>query len=412
MSLIASSKCGLSGRLKRARLLAEIRDKHSISRQALSKKTGLSMPVVSKLTKQLIKENLIEETPSSTPVANGRPPIGLSLNRSAKFFIGVDVGAYETKCVLTNMTNDILNRSIERTPIDPDGSKMLSFLRELIRKLVADGRIGVDSLHGIMLSSSGLMDPEAGKAVLCCNIPSMRNLEITKFLEKEFKVPVHLNTSCGVRGIAEYEKARANNEGQDFMIVNCSYGLSIMPLIDQKVPVVKHPKGKMDFGHVTYDRYGQKCNCGSRGCLEAYASGWAIERDARNEPSELLLDLVGGDVGKITAKEVFEAAIRGDRGSLELIYRAGTILGGMLANFIQYYGPERVVFSGKLVTNSSIYLDAVIDEIRRVIPADRYNAFKFQVTSMDEYSEALGSTLLLAHDLLQSPLDELVRVSI
>jgi predicted NBD/HSP70 family sugar kinase len=239
----------------------------------------------------------------------------------------------------------------------------------------------------------------------------LNGLQISSPVADEFHVPVILTNTAGVWAVSECERARTDQKNMDFVVVLCGYGVGLVPLIDGKAPVGRNPKAKVDFGHITHDPDGPMCNCGSQGCVEACVSGWAIERDARHEPSDQLLDLAGGKVEAITAKEVFDAAIRGDRKSFGIIRQAGEILGQNLAHFIQYYMPERVIFGGGLVTKSSLYLDAVTAEIARCMPEPRFNSFKIQVTSLDKYAGAVGATHLLAHEVLHAPVEDMIRIT-
>jgi predicted NBD/HSP70 family sugar kinase len=78
-----------------------------------------------------------------------------------------------------------------------------------------------------------------------------------------------------------------------------------------------------EFGHMTIDSNGRRCGCGNYGCLEAYASGSAIAERAREalaggEPSTLP-QLVGGDLSRITAALVYDAAKDGDAMAIEVV---------------------------------------------------------------------------------------------
>lgn len=412
MSIITESKCKLSHQVKRSWILETIRDRKLVSRKELAKITGLSAPVVSRLTDELIHEKFVEEIGKGTVnEAGGRKPVWLSLSKSSKFLIGIDVGAYETKAVLTNLNSEVLHQTASLTPRVQDPQVILEHFKTIVQELLGEGRVNRSDLQGIVFALSGVVDSITGTAVLCCNTPGLSGLQISRPIEDEFHVPVILTNTAGVWTVSECERTRGDQKDMDFLTVLCGHGIGIVPLIDGKAPVGRNPKAKVDFGHITHDPEGPRCNCGSRGCIEAFASGWAIERDAKVSPSDQLLGLAGGRVEAITAKEVFDAAVRGDRKSFGIIRRAGEILGRNLAHFIQYYMPRRVVFGGGLVTKSSLYLDAVTAEIANCMPAERFNTFKIQVTSLDKYAGAIGATHLLAHEVLHAPVEDMVRIT-
>ena len=102
-----------------------------------------------------------------------------------------------------------------------------------------------------------------------------------------------------------------------------------------------------EIGHLTIDENGPLCNCGNRGCLEAFAGGHAIARQgqalAKSGKRTLLSDI---PLEKITAFEVAEAARRGDLHAQEILRRAGTYTGIAIAGLINLFNPSVVIIRG------------------------------------------------------------------
>ena len=105
-----------------------------------------------------------------------------------------------------------------------------------------------------------------------------------------------------------------------------------------------------EIGHATIDTEGRRCKCGNYGCLEAYASGpnialramEAIEAGAETR----LPSYVGGDIARITAQTVYEAAHDGDELALEVVNDTAKFLGVGVANLLNVFNPEVVVVCG------------------------------------------------------------------
>ncbi|HEU4827773.1 MAG TPA: ROK family protein [Gemmatimonadales bacterium] len=105
-----------------------------------------------------------------------------------------------------------------------------------------------------------------------------------------------------------------------------------------------------EIGHTTIDSNGRRCACGNYGCLEAYASGPAIARRA-TEAIEAgaesgLPSLVDGDLSRITAQLVYEAAEAGDELAREVVHDTAHFLGAGVANLVNIFNPEVVVVCG------------------------------------------------------------------
>jgi glucokinase len=105
-----------------------------------------------------------------------------------------------------------------------------------------------------------------------------------------------------------------------------------------------------EIGHTTIDTDGRRCKCGNYGCLEAYASGPNIALRAREAieagAESRLPEYVGGDLGRITAQTVYQAAKEDDVLALEVVNDTAKFLGVGLANLVNVFNPEVVVVCG------------------------------------------------------------------
>ena len=109
-----------------------------------------------------------------------------------------------------------------------------------------------------------------------------------------------------------------------------------------------HSNTAGEIGHMVVELNGEKCRCGNRGCLEAYAGGWGIARRARDacrDPvaGHLLLQLAGGDAGAVTAKTVSEAASAGDPLARRILSQADEALAAGMISLVHAFNPCRLV---------------------------------------------------------------------
>jgi glucokinase len=128
-----------------------------------------------------------------------------------------------------------------------------------------------------------------------------------------------------------------------------------------------------EIGHITIDVTGRRCKCGNYGCLEAYASGPSIADRAREalmgNADSLLHTLVNGELDRITAATVYNAAERGDETALEVVRETARFLGAGLGNLLNIFNPDVVVICGG-VTQAG---DSLFEPLRREV---RKRAFK------------------------------------
>jgi glucokinase len=124
-----------------------------------------------------------------------------------------------------------------------------------------------------------------------------------------------------------------------------------------------------EVGHMTIDINGRRCNCGNYGCIEAYASGpniasravEAIESGAESS----LPGFVGGDLHRITAQTVYQAANAGDELALEVVRDTSKVLGAAVASLINIFNPEAVVIVGGVTLAGESLFEPLRREVNR-----------------------------------------------
>jgi glucokinase len=107
---------------------------------------------------------------------------------------------------------------------------------------------------------------------------------------------------------------------------------------------------------------GVACTCGSRGCLEVFASATAIvrmTREARPRYPESTLN-AGSN---LTAQSIFEAGLQGDELALAIFRRMGVYLGIGLANLINILNPEMIVIGGGVVNGWDLFQKHMLHEV-------------------------------------------------
>ena len=123
-----------------------------------------------------------------------------------------------------------------------------------------------------------------------------------------------------------------------------------------------------ELGHITINPDGPPCpgNCPNRGCLEAYCSGQALERDAtelaRDKPGSALAARLGAD-GKVSGRDARGGRRRGrPRRAARSSSNFARMLGVGIAGYVNVFEPERLVIGGGLSRASDLFLDRAVEE--------------------------------------------------
>lgn len=124
-----------------------------------------------------------------------------------------------------------------------------------------------------------------------------------------------------------------------------------------------------EVGHMTIDANGRRCKCGNYGCIEAYASGPNIALRAvealESGAESSLPSYVAGDLRKITAQTVYQAAQSGDELALEVVRDTAKFLGAAVASLINIFNPEAVVIVGGVTLAGESLFEPLRREVSR-----------------------------------------------
>jgi glucokinase len=125
-----------------------------------------------------------------------------------------------------------------------------------------------------------------------------------------------------------------------------------------------------ELGHTTIVYDGRQCHCPNKGCLEAYAGGWAIAERARDAVNKMpkegkQIRLLAGSVEKITAETVSQAYRQGDLLAQMLVEETGRYLGAGVVSIANAFNPCRVVLGGGVIEGIPDLIPIVEEFTRR-----------------------------------------------
>jgi glucokinase-like ROK family protein len=160
-----------------------------------------------------------------------------------------------------------------------------------------------------------------------------------------------------------------------------------------------------DIGHICVDPDGPVCSCGNQGCLEAMAAAPAIvakaEACARDGLSSTLWEVLD-ERGELSAKDVGEAAFRGDYHALEVIRESGRLVGRVLATLVSTLNPSLIVIGGGVANIGHSLLAEIRSTVyRRSLPLATRN-LPIVLSELDQVAGVTGASVLAAEGILQA----------
>jgi len=181
-------------------------------------------------------------------------------------------------------------------------------------------------------------------------------IPLSDMLNKHFHVPVVLTNDANAAAMGEMIYGSAKNL-KDFIVITLGTGLGSGLIVDGKV-VYGHDGFAGEIGHTIYDHNGRMCGCGRKGCLETYASATGIKRTAiellDNTDIESILNKIPKN--ELDSKDIYEAAVKGDKIALEAFDYTAKILGLKLADSVAYTSPEAIFLFGGLALSGDYIL--------------------------------------------------------
>jgi len=267
-----------------------------------------------------------------------------------RFVLGIDIGG--TNLVVGSVSEDgsrIVAAASEPTHAEAGAKDVLERLVALADRAIAATRqeVADADILGVGVGAPGPLDTKRGIVLLTPNLGWV-NLPLRQIIHDRLGLPAALDNDANCAVLGEWWVGAARG-ARHAIGITIGTGIGGGLILDGKL---YHGASDVagEIGHTTIDTEGRRCKCGNYGCLEAYASGPNIAVRAVEEIEagavSRLPTLVGGDLSKITAQTVYQAAQDGDDLALEVVNDTARFLGVGIGNLLNVFNPEVVVVCG------------------------------------------------------------------
>nr|WP_309100643.1 ROK family protein [Fredinandcohnia onubensis] len=354
----------------KALVLQLIMENEPISRADIAQISGLNKTTVSTLVTELLEEDLLFESGPGVS-SGGRRPVILHFNKDAGYAIGIDIGVNYVLSVLTDLKGTIIiekSQTLSRTTY----ASVMDILQKMIQSLMDEMPKSRYGIVGIGVGVPGIVNNE-GSVLLAPNL-GWSNIQLKVELEKLYSVPVIIENEANAGAVGEQNFGLGQNH-ENILYISAGIGIGVGIIVSRELyKGINGFSGEM--GHMIIDMNGKRCNCGSRGCWEAYASEQALLEmsDPSIESLEVLLELAKN--GDETAKHLFE--------------EIGNYLGLGINNIINTFNPEQVIIGNRLALAKE-WLEAPIQNTieKHTLAFHQYD-LQLNFSKLGKYSTSLG----------------------
>lgn len=279
-----------------------------------------------------------------------------------EYVVGIDVGGQSSKLGIVDIQGNVIAQSVIKADGSTDASKFVAGIAKGVKELVAgNGKEGQIRGVGVGVPNGNYYTGVVGFAP---NLPwaKDRNVPFEKMLSEELGgLPVTITNDANAAALGEMTYGVAKGM-KHFIMITLGTGVGSGIVIDGKL-LYGSDGFAGELGHTCAVKGGRICGCGKKGCLEAYCSAIGVARTAREKLAESKEDSLLRAVPEISSKDVYEAALKGDKIALEVFDFTGRILGESLADFIAFSAPEAIVLFGGLARAKEFLYKPVMDSM-------------------------------------------------
>lgn len=309
------------------------------------------------------------------------------------YAIGIDIGGTNTVFGVVDKRGQIIEQGAIKTGDHTEVNAYVDTLAKAVEEVVSKVG-GKNNIKGI-----GVGAPNGNYFSGCIefapNLPWRGVIPLAQMLTDRLGIPASLTNDANAAAIGEMTYGAARGM-KDFIVITLGTGVGSGIVANGQL-VYGHDGFAGELGHVIVRREGRMCGCGRKGCLETYTSATGVARTAReyiettNEPS-LLRQL---EVDKITSKDVFDAAQKGDLLARRIFDETGRILGEAFADFIAFSSPEAIILFGGLTKAGDLIFNPIRDQMEKDLLTIYRNKVKLLHSELKESDAAvLGASAL------------------
>ncbi len=380
--------------LNQSRILRFIRSSGKISRTHLARKTGLSIPTISRALQNLEKEGLVESFESrESGKKGGRPPELFWFPANRNYAIGIDLEKDISSCVLSDMSGKIRDSFTEKTP-DPTNIQEVSGFAvrciEYMQKIMPpDAR-----LRGVGISVPGLVNRQEG-TLLYSQTFGWKQTPLSSLIREKTGLPVFVDNEANLLSLGELYFGSGNTY-RNFICVDIRYGIGCGIVYQHRLLDIPG-----ELGQICLDIPARKNSQKNLLTLEERASDHAILQKAEEVLQNTSLNtLLSSLSSPLTLHDFMCALFENDENALEIFNQALSDLGVALAFLVNIFHPEAFIFHGPLTENNPLFYS----NLRRVIETCSLSPFSASLdlkpSQFNNLGGAVGGVSLILNELL------------
>lgn len=284
-----------------------------------------------------------------------------------QFYLTIDIGGTKTTGGIFTQNGELVENYtyVAKTCTYDGEGAVYGNVKSVIDKIIEKFHLSWEQIKGIGVGCPGPLDTKTG-VILHAPLMKWVNFPLLERLKQDYNVPIKIDNDGNLGALAEQKCGVAKGLSRViYMTVSTGCGGGFV--LNGEIYHGKYDSS-IEVGHMSIDHNGEQCPCGSRGCLELYASGTAINKRAReraiHDQTSCLLTMCENNCNKIDGTMIYKAAKQGDRLALKLYEEEAIYLGKGIGNLINLFDPDVIVLGGGVTKAKEFYHEKMMDVIR------------------------------------------------
>lgn len=294
----------------------------------------------------------------------------MTVSLEKPYVLGMDIGGTNTVFgVVDSRGNVLASDSVKTHQYDDVNEYVDAICNKIIPMVQPFG--GAEKIKGMGVGAPN-GNYYTGTIEFAPNLPWKGVIPLAALFEERLGIPTTLTNDANAAAIGEMTYGAARGM-KDFIMITLGTGVGSGIVVNGQL-VYGCDGFAGELGHVIVKEDGRACGCGRKGCLETYCSATGVARTAREfliaRPEPSLLREIPAE--EIQSKDVYDAAVKGDKLALDIFEFTGTVLGEALANFVAFSSPEAIILFGGLAKSG----DYIMKPIQKAMDANVLSIFK------------------------------------
>ena len=310
--------------------------------------------------------------------------------------ICLDIGGTKILGAIFDEKDEIIYRLKKKTKQSGDDSANVEkVIVSVVEEMIEAAGIDKKKINAIAAGAPGVINQDTGVVLFSPNLP-WRNYNIKKSIEEKTGIKFFIgnDVNVGVLGEYYYGAVRGYKNVVGFFV---GTGMGGGLILDGRLFTGNQFKGA-EYGHMILDPEGPLCNCGQRGCLEAFSSkkgmsAYIVQQVTRGR-SSMLGDKIENGVFK--SKMLKKALAAEDAVAVEAVDRACHYLAVATGNMINTISPDVVVYGGGVIEAvGDIFLEKILKEVDRYCMPSIRDTVELKVAALGDDSILYGALSMI-----------------